>query len=210
MWNSSGQLIIITAPSGAGKTTLIKMLIEKDKEFTLSVSYTTRKPRKGEVDGEDYHFISEEEFLLKKDSYFFAEWALVHGNYYGTSKKDSYDLIEKSTTILFDVDYQGALNLQKAFPEALSIFILPPSMQELERRLTDRKTDTLDVIERRIKNAQKEIYYAKHFDYLLINDDLDIAFDTFYKIININKLNIHKNGKFLEPFINNFLRGSWK
>jgi len=208
MWNNKGQLIIITAPSGAGKTTLIKKLLNKDKSFTLSISYTTRKPRKGEVNGTDYHFLSEEDFLMKKENDFFAEWALVHGNYYGTGKEASYNLRHSGTNLIFDVDYQGALNLQKAMPEALSIFILPPSLDELKRRLTDRNTDTKEVINRRIKNAQKEIYYAKYFDFLLINDKLEEAFDTFVKIIELNRLNISKNGESLEPFINHFLRGS--
>ena len=209
MWSSLGQLIIITAPSGAGKTTLIKKLLKND-DFVLSVSYTTRSPRVGEVDGRDYHFISDEEFLDKKDNDFFAEWALVHNHYYGTSKEDSYNLIKTGKNVIFDVDYQGALNLQKTMPDALSIFILPPSLEILKERLVNRKTDSEEVINLRIKNAQKEIYYAKHFDYLLINDEIDRAFADLRDIIRVNRLNISKNYKELEPFINKFLRGSWK
>jgi len=209
MWNSLGQLIIVTAPSGAGKTTLIKKLLKDDK-YHLSVSYTTRPPRKGEVNGVDYNFITEKEFLEKKDNDFFAEWALVHNNYYGTSKEDSYELIKTGKSIIFDVDYQGALNLQRTIPEALSIFILPLSLEILKSRLVNRKTDSEEVINIRIKNAQKEIYYAKHFDYLLINDKVDEAFESLKSIIKVNRLNISKNSKQLDPFIDKFLRGSWK
>jgi guanylate kinase len=209
MWNKLGQLIIITAPSGAGKTTLIKKLL-KDEKYCLSISYTTRSPRNYEVDGVDYHFTTDKDFLERKDNDFFAEWALVHNHYYGTSRQDSYDLIKTGKTVIFDVDYQGALNLQRTMPDALSIFILPPSLEILKKRLINRKTDSQDVIDLRIKNAQKEIYYAKHFDYLLINDNVDEAFNELKDIIKINKLNISKNSKELDPFIDNFLRGSWK
>ena len=209
MWNELGQLIIITAPSGAGKTTLIKKLLIDDN-YLLSVSYTTRSPRKGEINGKDYHFITEEEFLEKKDNDFFAEWALVHNHYYGTSKKDSYELIKTGKTVIFDVDYQGALNLQRTMPDALSVFILPPSLEILKERLINRKTDPEEVINLRLKNAQKEIYYAKHFDYLLINDKIEEAFRDLKDIIRVNKLNISKNSKELDPFIDKFLRGSWK
>ena len=209
MWSSLGQLIIITAPSGAGKTTLIKKLL-KDDNYKLSVSYTTRSPRKGEINGVDYNFITDDEFLQKKDSDFFAEWALVHNHYYGTSKEDSYELIKTGKTVIFDVDYQGALNLQRTMPDALSIFILPPSLEILKKRLVNRKTDSQEVIDLRIKNAQKEIYYSKHFDYLLINDKIDEAFKSLKDIIKVNKMNISKNNKQLDPFIDKFLRGSWK
>jgi len=209
MWNKRGQLIIITAPSGAGKTTLIKKLLKDDK-YHLSVSYTTRSPRKGEINGVDYNFITDDEFLQKKDNDFFAEWALVHNHYYGTSKEDSYALIKTGKSIIFDVDYQGALNLQRTIPEALSIFILPLSLEILKNRLVNRKTDSQEVINIRIKNAQKEIYYAKHFDYLLINDTVEEAFEVLKNIIRVNKLNISKNSKQLDPFIDEFLRGSWK
>jgi len=209
MWNSLGQLIIITAPSGAGKTTLIKKLL-KDDSYKVSISYTTRPPRTGEVNGVDYNFISDKEFLEKKDNDFFAEWALVHGNYYGTSKEDSYDLIKTGKSVIFDVDYQGALNLQRTIPEALSIFILPFSLEILKSRLVNRKTDSEEVINVRIQNAQKEIYYAKHFDFLLINDEIEEAFESLKNIIKVNKLNISKNTKELDPFIDKFLRGSWK
>ncbi len=209
MWNNLGQLIIITAPSGAGKTTLIRKLL-KDNNYKLSVSYTTRSPRKGEINGIDYNFINDKEFLQKKDSNFFAEWALVHNHYYGTSKEDSYNLIKTGKTVIFDVDYQGALNLQRTMPDALSIFILPPSLEILKKRLVNRKTDSQEVIDLRIKNAQKEIYYSKHFDYLLINDKIEAAFISLKDIIRVNKLNISKNSKELDPFIDKFLRGSWK
>lgn len=209
MWNNLGQLIIITAPSGAGKTTLIKKLLV-DNNYRLSVSYTTRSPRKGEVNGVDYNFIDDKTFLQKKDSNFFAEWALVHNHYYGTSKENSYNLIKTGKTVIFDVDYQGALNLQRTMPDALSIFILPPSLEILKKRLINRKTDNQEVIDLRIKNAQKEIYYSKHFDYLLINDKIEEAFISLKDIIRVNKLNISKNSKELDPFIDKFLRGSWK
>ncbi len=206
MLNNLGQLIIITAPSGAGKTTLIKKILEKG-DYQFSVSYTTREPRIGEVDGVDYHFITKEDFLNKvNQGDFFAEWANVHTNMYGTAKQESYDLIKSGKSVIFDVDYQGAINLKKVFKEALSIFILPPSLQTLKQRLIDRKTNTEEVINLRVNNAKKEVQYINEFDFLIINDDLNIAFKQLEEIINSNRCSILKNQSFLNSFMDKFLK----
>jgi len=206
MLNNLGQLIIITAPSGAGKTTLIKKILEKG-DYQFSVSYTTREPRVGEIDGIDYHFITKEDFLNKvNQGDFFAEWATVHTNMYGTAKQESYDLIKTGKSVIFDVDYQGAINLKKVFKEALSVFILPPSLQTLKQRLIDRKTNTEDVINLRVNNAKKEVQYINEFDFLIINDDLNIAFKQLEEIINSNRCSISKNQSFLNSFMDKFLK----
>ncbi len=206
MLNNLGQLIIITAPSGAGKTTLIKKILEKG-DYQFSVSYTTRESRVGEIDGIDYHFITKEDFLNKvNQGDFFAEWATVHTNMYGTAKQESYDLIKTGKSVIFDVDYQGAINLKKVFKEALSVFILPPSLQTLKQRLIDRKTNTEDVINLRVNNAKKEVQYINEFDFLIINDDLNIAFKQLEEIINSNRCSISKNQSFLNSFMDKFLK----
>ncbi|MBN2694315.1 guanylate kinase [bacterium] len=203
MWNK-GELIIITAPSGAGKTTLIKRFLGESKS-SLSVSYTTRTPRNYEIDGVDYHFISKELFLKKIEDNDFAEWAEVHGNYYGTDKKESRKLINSGYNVIFDVDYQGALNLQKVFPEATSIFILPPSLDILKERLTNRKTDSQESINIRINNAKKEISYISYFDFVLVNNDLEEAYKNFVKIIEVSAYHIKKHHSDLDSFITEFM-----
>ena len=171
-------LLILSSPSGAGKTTLTKKLRERFPAIKFSVSHTTRKPRANEVDGKDYHFVTHAEFdeFVEKDA--FVEWAHVHGNCYGTSRAE----IEKARAepgvsgMIFDIDYQGARQIRAKEPEAVSVFILPPSMIELERRLRGRASETEEAVKRRFEAAKVEIEHYGFFDYLVVNDDVDNAF----------------------------------
>ena len=172
----SGLLLVISSPSGAGKTTLARRLAgEFDLHF--SVSYTTREPRKDEVQGEDYHFVSPERFAQMVEGRQFAEWAMVHGNQYGTSMATVNTSLANGGDCLFDVDYQGGRQIRRLWPaESVLCFILPPSMGELERRLRQRATDTSDAIERRLAMAHEELAHYGEYDYLVVNDNLDQAY----------------------------------
>lgn len=178
-------LFILSSPSGAGKTTLTRMLREKFPSLRFSVSHTTRKPRVNEVDGKDYHFIDRRAFdeLVQRDA--FLEWAHVHENCYGTSLAE----IERAKAepgcsgIIFDIDYQGARQIRAKAPEAVSVFILPPSMLELERRLRGRATDSDEVVRKRFAVAKIEIEHYGFFDYLVVNDDVQSAFEHLQGIV---------------------------
>lgn len=169
----NGLLLVVSSPSGAGKTTLCRRLVQAHPELRFSVSYTTRAPRPGEVDGVDYHFVSEEAFSQMVDEGAFAEWAVVHGRRYGTAISTVREALQKGQQVLFDVDYQGAERLLSQFPaEARLVFILPPSLAELEARLRGRATDAPEVIERRLRKAREELSHYRSYHYLIINDDL--------------------------------------
>ncbi len=172
-----GLCLVISAPSGAGKSTLVSRLREEFADFAYSVSCTTRGPRVGEQDGVHYHFLTREEFLARREAGYFAEWAEVHGNLYGTPRGPVQTQLAQGRDVLFDIDVQGALQVKNVFPTGLFVFILPPSRAELERRLRGRGTDAADVIARRLENAVGEVRQARHFDYLIVNDDLDAAAD---------------------------------
>lgn len=173
----TGIVLVLSAPSGAGKSTLVRRLRQEFPGIAYSVSYTTRAPRGQEQDGIDYHFVDRGRFLAMREAGQFAEWAEVHGNFYGTAKKPVQDLLAQGRDVLFDIDVQGAAQLRKAFPAAVLVFILPPSKAELERRLRGRGTDAPEVIARRLKNARDEIAAARDFDFLIRNDDLERACD---------------------------------
>lgn len=176
-------LLILCSPSGAGKSTLTRYLLEALPELTFSVSHTTRKPRANERDGIHYHFVDREIFGHMVDAGAFAEWAHVHDNMYGTSTSEiDRARREGKRGIVFDVDYQGARQIKAKLPQAVGVFILPPSMEELRRRLEGRGTDAPEVIERRYQKALVEIEHYGFFDYLLVNDDLDRAKQTLLGI----------------------------
>jgi len=177
-------LLIISSPSGAGKTTLTHRLLQEFPELRFSVSHTTREPRPNEVDGQDYFFVSEDAFrqVLAKDG--FAEWAEVHGNLYGTSVSE----IERARAagkagLLFDVDYQGARQIKEKFPHAIGVFILPPSMEELRRRLDGRGSDDEESRQLRFEKAREEIEHYPFFDYMIVNDDLQQALGELRGIV---------------------------
>ena len=180
-----GRIFVISAPSGAGKTTLVGMLKERFPLLAESVSCTTRKPRGHEVDGIDYFFLSTEEFFKKREAGLFAEWAEVHGNFYGTPLDFLQKQLESGKDIVCDIDYQGAINIKKAFPkEAVLILVLPPSMEELESRLRLRATDDPEVIKTRLHNAKNEILHYPHFDFVIVNKDLDAAIKQLSAIVS--------------------------
>jgi len=169
--------IVLSAPSGAGKTTIARALVEREEDFAFCVSATTRPSRGGEVHGEDYWFVSEEEFLRLVEDGEFAEWAKVHGDFYGTPKKSLTKAGEGGCHAVLDIDVQGAMQIREAVPEALLLFILPPSVESLFRRLTDRGTEKGETLRRRLNTAIKELEAAKTFDFFVINEDLDEAVD---------------------------------
>lgn len=172
-----GLILVLCAPSGAGKSTLVRRLLAEFPDFGYSVSYTTREPRPGEQDGRDYHFVTRERFEAMRAAGEFAEWAEVHGNCYGTASAPVRGMLAAGRDVLFDIDVQGAAQLRGTFPDALYVFLLPPSRDELERRLRGRGTDAEEVIARRMKNARGEIAAAGDFDFLVVNDRLEQAYD---------------------------------
>jgi guanylate kinase len=177
-------LLIISSPSGAGKTTLTHRLLQEFSEFRFSVSHTTRQPRANEVNGQDYYFVDEEAFRDIVGENGFAEWAEVHGNLYGTSVTE-IDLARAAGKIgvLFDVDYQGARQIKEKFPHAIGVFILPPSMEELRRRLDGRGSDDAESRRCRFENAREEIGHYPFFDYMIVNDELQRALTELRGIV---------------------------
>ena len=175
--------IIISAPSGAGKTTIINKLLETDNRFEFSISTTTRGKRGKEIDGQDYCFISIDEFKKKIENDEFLEWAEVHGNYYGTLKKEIDRIAGIEKIPIFDVDFQGALQLKENIAKGVFIFIIPPDLEELEKRLRNRKSDSDKSIKLRLKNAVKELKNYYIYDYLVINDQIDSAVNKLESII---------------------------
>ena len=184
----SGNLYVVAAPSGAGKTTLVKRLLQNESEVRLSISYTTRLPRPGEENGREYHFVDVETFRRMIDQGDFLEWAEVHGNFYGTSKTWITNQMAVGSDVLLEIDWQGAQQVRAVFPEAIGVFILPPSLEELERRLTGRGTDSREVIARRLAAAQAEMRHVGEFDYAIINDDLERALDDLRSILRASRL----------------------
>ena len=179
---NKGKFIILSGPSGVGKNTILDMLVERGLGI-YSVSMTTRKKRKDEIEGKDYFFVSREIFEdnIKKDN--FLEYAIYNNNYYGTLKSFVFDNMDKGTNVLAVLDVQGALQIEKVFPDAISVFIMPPSFEELEKRLRARNSDTDEDIARRINIAKKEIKYKDRYDYTVINDNINKCVEEIEKII---------------------------
>ncbi len=181
-------MFVISAPSGAGKTTLCRELLKNNPELKLSVSYTTRAPRDGEINNVDYTFVSESKFKNMIDKGEFAEWAMVHGNLYGTSIKRLKKLNKEGYDIILDIDTHGALQLKTTYESAVYIFILPPSMQILKKRLIGRKTESKEKIAKRLDNAKAEIASYKNYNYIVINDKLKKTYRDLESIIIATKL----------------------
>ncbi len=179
---SQGVLYIVSAPSGAGKTSLVKALLKADPAIRLSVSYTTRAPRPGETDGRDYHFVDRHAFEKMLADGEFLEHAEVYGNFYGTSKGSISRDLNAGHDILLEIDWQGAAQVKRHFPESASIFILPPSFNALRSRLTGRGQDSSEVIERRLAAAAHDVAHADAFDYIIVNDDFDHALQDLVAI----------------------------
>ncbi|PLX82061.1 MAG: guanylate kinase [Desulfuromonas sp.] len=183
-----GVLLVISAPSGAGKTSLCQRLIEILPEMGHSTSFTTRAPRGEERDGVDYHFVSSETFALMVEADEFVEWAEVHGNRYGTAKSTLEQARLGGEDLLLEIDCQGAAQIKLAEPESVSIFVLPPSLQELERRLRGRSTDEDAEINRRLMNARVEMQAVKDYDYVVVNEDFDRALQELVSIVVAERL----------------------
>ena len=184
-----GILFVVSSPSGAGKSTISRRLLEGDKELTMSVSATTRAPRPGEVDGKDYHFVALEQFREMVAGHEFLEWAHVFGNRYGTPRAAVEEALASGRDVLFDIDWQGAQQLyQRAGGDVVRVFIFPPSMAELERRLRARATDSEEVIEGRMSRAAAEISHWDGYDYVLVNDDVDRCYEDVKTILAAERL----------------------
>ncbi len=185
---TTGCLFIISAPSGAGKTSLVKALLNKDSRLSLSISYTSRPQRTGETNGCDYHFVNKETFRRMQALGEFMESAEVYGNLYGTSQKWINDTIKSGQDILLEIDCQGAQQVRRFFSQAVGIFILPPSNIVLEERLVARDQDAADVIRKRLAAAREEVSHVNEFDYVIINDELEKAVNDLVSIVNAERL----------------------
>jgi guanylate kinase len=182
-----GALIVVSAPSGAGKTTLCHEVRQLVPDLFYSVSYTTRAPRPGEVDGKDFHFVTDAEFQTMRDKDEFAEWAEVHGHRYGTPAKALEGALNRGLDVILDIDTHGARQLRQRYPEAVSVFIMAPSMRELEARLRERKSDAAVEIVRRLNRAREEISAWRQYDYLIINRDVKEAVDQLATVIQAER-----------------------
>lgn len=200
-----GFMFILSSPSGAGKTTLSRLLMQNDKDLVMSVSSTTRKMRQGEIEEKDYYFIEKEEFKQKIDNKFFYEWAEVFGNFYGTPKDRVLESLDSGKDVLFDIDWQGTRRLtEKNRDDIVSIFILPPSMKELKRRLKSRAQDSEEVIQKRMDRASEEISHWNEYDYVIVNDDIDASLQKVLYILKSERLKKIRQ-KRLEAFVDEVL-----
>lgn len=191
-WETQGFIVAITAPSGTGKTTVIRKLVERDSRLGYSVSATTRPSREAEVHGSDYFFFSEQEFDEKLEKGLFAEWAEVHGYRYGTLKTQIEEILKQGGYVMMDVDVQGARNLREIYPDGIFIYLIPPSMKELKARLSRRGTEDEASFEQRLEDAVTEIKCLKSFDYLVINDELEKTVDEIAWIIRSERLKVER------------------
>jgi len=198
----SGNLFVISAPSGAGKTSLVQALLNINPQISLSVSYTTRAPRIGEHDGRDYHFISREQFLEMAKRGDFMESAEVYGNLYGTSQTWISLENAKGNDVLLEIDWQGAAQVRRLFPNCISIFILPPSMEALEQRLKGRGKDNSDVIAKRMAAARNDVAHVAEFDYVIINDNLNVALRELNAVVLSSQLACNKQLARFQTLIN--------
>lgn len=189
---AKGLILVISAPAGAGKTTLCKRLLQSLPSFISSVSFTTRSPRRQEIEGVDYYFVSREEFeeLIKKNA--FVEWAEVHGHLYGTSKKFLEETIKAGKDVILEVDVKGGRKIKEKYPEAILVFILPPSWEELEKRLHKRGTEDEKTIKKRLATAKEEIKYLPYYDYFLVNDDINATTKKLLLIIEAERHKINR------------------
>lgn len=200
---SSGVLYVVSAPSGCGKGTILEVVLKNNKNIYYSVSATTRSPREGEIDGTNYFFHSYEGFQKLVDDGGMLEYAKFCGNYYGTPRKEVEEKLAQGYDVILEIETNGAMQIKKNFPEAVLIFILPPSISELRRRLNKRHTESEEVIENRIEKAEGEIRCSAEYDYIMINAELEKAISDFEAIISASKLTKAKNLKTIDEVLNN-------
>lgn len=200
----SGNLIVVSAPSGAGKSTLVNAVLADDPRLKLSVSHTTRAPRQGEVDGREYHFVTVETFHAMSTRGEFLENARVHGNFYGTSKLWIQQTRARDLDIVLEIDWQGAQQVRRLFADAVSIFIMPPSLEELERRLRTRGKDSEAVIRERLANASEEMSHAAEFDYCIINKDFEEAKQDLAAVVRAARLKTARQSALHPEFFQKF------
>lgn len=198
MQNKRGLLLVVSGPSGAGKGTVCKRLVEKRSDVFLSVSATTRAPREGEVDGKHYYFISEEEFTERIRTGGMLEHAVFCGNYYGTPKQAVDDMLAAGKNVILEIEVQGAMKVRSHYPEGVYIFVLPPSMQELRSRLIGRGTEAPEVVEERLSTAAWEFTHIQKYNYILLNDDVEKAVCRLEAIIDAEHCRTERNLKFIE------------
>ncbi len=194
-----GLLIIVSGPSGAGKGTICKAFLERNKDVCVSVSATTRQPREGEVDGVNYFFLTEEEFKQKIADDEFYEYANNHGNFYGTPRSFVEEKLRNGEDVILEIDFKGAFQVKAFVPDAIYIFILPPSMNELENRIIGRGSESEESLNIRMKNALEEISYIDRYDYYIVNDELDDAVETMECIVKAERQRVVKGLDYLQP-----------
>ncbi len=200
---SKGRLIVFSAPSGCGKGTMLREIL-RDENFYISVSATTREPREGEVDGVDYHFISREKFQNLIDNNGMLEYAEYCDNLYGTPVKEVKEQLDKGRNVILEIEVKGAMKIRKLCPEALFIFVVPPSLKELDRRLRKRGTETEEVIIQRVERAAEEIPYAVKYDYIIVNDGLEEAVEDFRSIVRAESF----RAEFARELINEVMKNA--
>lgn len=205
--SKQGTLFIISAASGTGKTSLVKELLASTDNLVVSVSHTTREPRRGEIEGKHYYFASKDSFLQMVTQGEFLEHAEVFGNYYGTSKASVDDLLNAGVDVILEIDWQGALQVKRQFAHAVMIFILPPSRTALKERLTGRDQDTIQVIQKRLDGAVREMQEYVNFDYVVINDDFHVALSELKAIITTYRLVVTQQSITHEKLISDLLNG---
>ena len=200
--NRRGLCFILSSPSGAGKTTISRKMLEMDKGLTMSISYTTREPRPGEVDGKDYFFVGKDKFREMVNNNEFLEHAEVFGKFYGTPKDFVEEKLSKGIDVIFDIDWQGTQQVSKKIKgDIVSVFILPPSMEELEDRLKSRAQDSEEVVKKRMKKASREISHWDEYDYVVVNNDLDKAMEDVNKILTAERMK-----RIRQPGLENFVQ----
>jgi len=199
------NLFIVAAPSGCGKTSLVKALIEKTENLCVSVSHTTRDARPGEEHGKNYFFVSKQEFDQINQENGFIESAQVFDNYYGSAKQTVKDLLDTGTDVILEIDWQGARQVKESFTNAIGIFILPPSESALRERLTDRGQDDQSIVDRRMRDAVSEMQHYNEFDYLVINDDFEVALEDLSKIIHTHRLQLSQQTIRYQSLLNSLI-----
>jgi guanylate kinase len=192
-----GLLAVVCGPSGVGKGTILKLVKERDEKLRFSVSVTTRKPRDGEIEGQNYFYISVDEFkeMIKNDE--LIEWVEYCGNYYGTPKKYIEDSIKDGYNIILELEVEGAANIKNKYPDSLSVFIVPPSYNDLKRRIEGRGTENIEVIEKRLDRAKEEVKFINNFDYVIVNDNIENTANNLNNILSVEKFKFKRNNNIL-------------